>query len=670
MLATSCITPEYAALRGYQTAYKDQGSRLRELGFSDVAACHVPGLVIPLRDRFKQVWGAQFRPDVPYQFNGKTTKYVVRPGQGNRLDIPPSVADSDWLDDRTVPLFIPEGVRKADAGAINGLCTVGLLSVSSWKNNDKALPDWLDISLKRRQTIIAYDSDVMRKKPVHREMEKFRDYLAYRGAEVFYVHLPDCSDWYEDGSKTGLDDFFYHGYTVEDLWNCVKGEPPPLREEGSQIWVESSWTPVDMATCLTTEPILPELGLREDGEPLLYRTKVHWVYGTYESGKTWLCLHLAAQVLQDGGTALYIDFEDDGRGIGSRLLQLGVGQSVLNDPARFVYIRPDETLRTDAGREAFGQTLSRSFDIAVLDGVTESMALESLKDVVGGDVATWQAMLPKSIAKHTGAAVLCIDHVPKDQNNRVMPTGSQHKMSGLDGAAFKVLRDQPFGKGNVGKAFVRVGKDRAGGVRALGVDYDPRDNTHLVGDFVHDAADSFYITACVQVPTADSHVKRSDPGRPTWCMERLSLYLEEGQLEDSERSQTKVVKYAWDNIKGTSGKTISRNTWRAALDTLCAEDHADLQPGSQNSNLCYSARPYRQATDPKSDYYVGTEPLQPRRALEAVADSETAKERRELQGKDSDKRKSLLKHKQALTALASADRELAELDTEVDKCPD
>jgi hypothetical protein len=150
LLAQSCIPPEYAAIRGYRTVYDDQGNVLRKLGFSDVSASHTPGLVIPLRDRLKHIWGAQFRPDTAYEFNGKTTKYVVRPGQRNRLDIPPTVADSDWLSDTSVPLFIPEGIKKADSGAVMGLCTVGLLSVSGWKGHDTALADWWDIALKKR----------------------------------------------------------------------------------------------------------------------------------------------------------------------------------------------------------------------------------------------------------------------------------------------------------------------------------------------------------------------------------------------------------------------------------------------------------------------------------------------------------------------------------------
>ncbi len=87
-------------------------------------------------------------------------------------------------------------------------------------------------------------------------------------------------------------------------------------------------------------------------------------------------------------------------------------------------------------------------------------------------------------------------------------------MSGLDGAAFKILRDQPFGLNSVGTAFVRVSKDRHGGVRAYGIDYDPNDGTHLVGEFVLDATlNSATAYSSVKVPSDNGHT--TEPRGPS-----------------------------------------------------------------------------------------------------------------------------------------------------------
>lgn len=252
---------------------------------------------------------------------------------------------------------------------------------------------------------------------------------------------------------------------------------------------------------------------------------------------------------------------------------------MLKDPTRFAYVRPDVSLQRERERIAFDHSLSRRFGIAVIDGVTEAIALEGLKDNSGVDVALWQALLPRKIAHRTGAAVLCIDHVPKDQDNRVMPIGSQHKMNGLDGAAFKVLRNEPFGRGLIGKALVRVNKDRHGGVRGFGVDYDPTDNTHLVGQFILDARDSTAYKSFIAAPgeTAQSvsvaDTKPAGTERRTWCMEKISTHLER-ELNDHARSQRRIVDHMHKHIKGKGGRPISMDTWRSALKTLLAENYA------------------------------------------------------------------------------------------------
>jgi AAA domain len=361
--------------------------------------------------------------------------------------------------------------------------------------------------------------------------------------------------------------------------------------DGDHDSPESSWTVVDMAASLSSEPILPGLGARSDGQHLIYRGRVHWVFGTYESGKTWLCLHLTAQVLTEGGTALYVDFEDNARTIGFRLLQLGVPESVLKDPTRFAYIRPEVSLRHERERIAFDHSLSRTFKIAVIDGVTEAIALEGLKDNVGGDIALWQSLLPRKIAHHTGAAVLCIDHVPKDQDNRVMPIGSQHKMNGLDGAAFKILRHEPFGRGLVGKALVRVGKDRHGGVRSIGINYDPTDNTHLVGEFVLDAT-TYKASIDVPLGTDSTSQAESSSERLRWCMEKISIHLE-GDLTDTARSQARILERMQQQVKGKDRKPVGKDVWRSALRALIEANFAYWIDGPRNSTVHFIVEPYR-----------------------------------------------------------------------------
>src|SRR5215203_1840762 len=161
MLIASAITPDHARVRGYVSV--DTKIRLENLGVTK-AGRNVPGLLVPQLRKDGSTWGYQYRPDTP-RLNG-TGKPVK---QRNGMDVPPGVGP--LLDDPTVPLLVTEGVKKADAAACTGLACVALPGVWSWRGTNShggktAIPDLQDVALNGRRVILAFDSDVTRKKPV------------------------------------------------------------------------------------------------------------------------------------------------------------------------------------------------------------------------------------------------------------------------------------------------------------------------------------------------------------------------------------------------------------------------------------------------------------------------------------------------------------------------
>jgi hypothetical protein len=220
LLAASGITPEHAALRGYETI--TDTDRLAALKIAK-AGRSVPGLLVPLLRIDGSTWGYQYRPDEPRIRDGKPVKYETPWQQRNHLDIPPGV--SELLGDPTVPLWVTEGSKKADCGSLHGLAIVALLGVSSWRGTNDAggkvaVADWKDIALNGRRVIIAFDGDIARKKGVHGESQALAGYLAIKGAHVEYLWLPDTD------TKTGLDDYL-QDHTVDELWRLVKPTAPP-----------------------------------------------------------------------------------------------------------------------------------------------------------------------------------------------------------------------------------------------------------------------------------------------------------------------------------------------------------------------------------------------------------------------------------------------------------
>ena len=170
MLAGSGITPEHAALRGYETITSENKSRLAEVNIVTTGR-KIPGLLVPQLRVDGSTWGYQYRPDEPRLRDGKPIRYESPWQQRNGLDVPPGIGPQ--LGDPAVPLFITEGVKKADCGALHGLCIVALSGVWNWMHTNSAggkmaIPDWYDVALNGRRVILAYDGDVARKESVRR----------------------------------------------------------------------------------------------------------------------------------------------------------------------------------------------------------------------------------------------------------------------------------------------------------------------------------------------------------------------------------------------------------------------------------------------------------------------------------------------------------------------
>jgi hypothetical protein len=182
MLAASGITAEHAALRGYETICDPR--RFAELRIAK-AGQRAPGLLVPQLRSDGSTWGWQYRPDDPRIRDGKPVKYETPIGQRNGIDVPPGVGP--MLGDPSVPLWITEGVKKADCAALHGLCIVALPGVWSWRGRNEhggkvAVADFNDIALNGRRVILAFDGDVARKPSVRKALDALAAYLRTKEA--------------------------------------------------------------------------------------------------------------------------------------------------------------------------------------------------------------------------------------------------------------------------------------------------------------------------------------------------------------------------------------------------------------------------------------------------------------------------------------------------------
>ena len=158
---------------------------------------------------------------------GTVIKYETPKDQRNGIDIPPGARDQ--IGDPSVPLLVTEGSRKADAAVSAGLACVSLNGVYGWRGRNGrggrlAVADWHDIALNGRRVVLAFDSDVVRKRVVQQALAELAGYLSSKGAAVEYLHLPD---WRRSQGRTGR--LHRRARGTGGLWGLARPELPLSR---------------------------------------------------------------------------------------------------------------------------------------------------------------------------------------------------------------------------------------------------------------------------------------------------------------------------------------------------------------------------------------------------------------------------------------------------------
>lgn len=249
LLRASAIADDVIAERGYQSISRPtagDGSsrdRLKRLGIPAWARdedARFPGLLIPLWRATGEQIAWQYRPDRPPKDpkTGRIRKYASPAGRASVLDVHPRHRSA--ITDPTVPLWITEGVKKADSLTSQGLCAIALSGVWNWRSSLGSLGDWEDVQLRGRWVIICYDSDVRGNQQVGRAMERLGRWLKSKGAaQVTYVVPPGAGGV----SCKGVDDFFAAGGTLDLLWQQGASARPPV--EAAPLLVDPEGYMVD-----------------------------------------------------------------------------------------------------------------------------------------------------------------------------------------------------------------------------------------------------------------------------------------------------------------------------------------------------------------------------------------------------------------------------------------
>lgn len=135
----------------------------------------------------------------------------------------------------SVPLWISEGQKKADALASKGLCAIALLGVWNFVGRNEFggntfLADWQYVALKNREIRLVFDSDIVSKRSVQQALDRLKEHLQRKGADVNVVYLLPS----KDGKKVGVDDWLMEGHTKEELESLLDS-PRPIPQPAPSV---------------------------------------------------------------------------------------------------------------------------------------------------------------------------------------------------------------------------------------------------------------------------------------------------------------------------------------------------------------------------------------------------------------------------------------------------
>jgi hypothetical protein len=355
---------------------------------------------------------------------------------------------------------------------------------------------------------------------------------------------------------------------------------------------QSSWLPIDNGPILDGDlsALEPTHMKRIDGQPLLYAERVSDFHGEPETGKSFAAQVAAAEVLQDGGTVLYLDFESEPRDVFGHLLALGVGKERIR--AGFRYVRPEAKMTTDAIDDLVTEANDLQPGLTVIDGVNNAMAESGYDSNSNKDVPAWAGRLVRPLAKATPGPTLLIDHVAKNAATRgEWAVGAGQKKAWITGASFgfELVRGEYFGKGRTGAVRIVLQKDKLGALRGK----QGAGKVIAILRLTSHEKDGHIDHELLPPPQGEGTGTDGKDWRPTGLMEKISRLLEKSSVA---LSQTAIE----SGVVGTAAYK------RIALSALIEGEYVERSPGPRNALLHRSVKTYRDpASMPPADYEVG-----------------------------------------------------------------
>lgn len=428
----SAISPDVIEQRGYYT-----------LAMRDIIRLVQAEIINPLAQKGSSWMGIPIlRPDsvkhgeiIRVWDSPLKQKYVWPTGARTAIDLHPMSFES--LDAREHPIFITEGIKKADAIlsaarredipclvlALNG--NYGWRSVV--EGSKVVCPDFLDIPLTDRRVFIIPDSDYRSNDQVARGWDELANYLAAKTGDhrTFVAVVPPAGL-----EKQGADDYFVGGGTLAVLLGLAQSpkqatgtresEPRPLLVRSATRLIEESGVRIPHLI----EPLLPEqsIMLLAGHSGTLKTWHALSIVVDLAMGKRWLD-HPDLGVMDKPVSCLYVNKEMSGIILGQRLRLLAKNERYSADPVALQDALDNRVFTVDEAILDLTSEVQRDrLEEAIVSNSVKVVVLDSLSMCWSGDensnseVGVLYGYL-RGIIERTGVCFIIIHHLDKPQGN-------------------------------------------------------------------------------------------------------------------------------------------------------------------------------------------------------------------------------------------------------------
>ena len=192
---------------------------------------------------------------------------------------------------------------------------------------------------------------------------------------------------------------------------------------------------------------------------ILYKPGLVWVMGEPASGKSFLCLQWALDVMTLGKSVIWLDEEAGPRDTINKLKSLGATDNLL--AKHFLYLQPEARNLSVESEELFEFVCRTTPGLIVLDSAAAILANAGIDEDKNSPVVQFmnRAVLP--LVKDLELPVLVIDHKTKNKSNTSYARGASSKLGIVD-MALNVELKTGFSKSKSGSFELKVNKDRSG----------------------------------------------------------------------------------------------------------------------------------------------------------------------------------------------------------------